>query len=401
MTSSLQGRFIDYNATYEHITALGDTHVSVVEGEENHDLSLINGVDIHEMVHVVRMDVPTDDHMPDFLVNDTPDLDSMPDIVYSSDGTTEPVSVRENASISGTLSPSNLSVRLTSSTSSGWCYIEAPDPGAEVYALKQVFRSDGREITIDDNAWTTHRTIRKEDEEPYRQHLVHIFDYDSTGDYTLIYEKVTSSTTTSLAKLEADGAPVKLGEDESLIVTAVFDGYFYVEPTDRVCGLRVTWSGSVSVGDKVTIKGAMGTTSSFERCVIAEEVNVLSSGNVIEPLIMTNNSLGGCDLDYDSASGSGQRGIEYCSGANNIGLLIKTTGKVTAVSKNYFYIDDGTHAKDGSIFRGVRVLSGTLTKPTKGDYVTVSGISSILRVGNYTFRSITPRYASDIEITGP
>ncbi|MCE5324772.1 right-handed parallel beta-helix repeat-containing protein [bacterium] len=401
MTSTLQGKFIDYSATYEHITDLGDLHLTSVDGDQTDDLSLINGVDIHELIHVVRIDVPGDDNKPDFLVNDEPDINSLPDIVYSSDATTAPVTSVTGATISGTLSPTNLQVHLSASAESGWCYIRGTDPGVERYRLTRVIRSDGREIMVDENAWTTHRTIRKEGQDPYRQHLVHIFDFDSTGEYTLIYEKVTSSTTTALAKQEADGASVSLGEDESLIVTAVFDGYFYVEPTDRVCGIRVTWSGEVSVGDSLTLSGTMGTTSSFERCLIADKVTVTGSGYTIEPFVMTNDSLGGCDLDYDATDGSGQRGIEYCSGANNIGLLVKTTGKVTAAGRTYFYIDDGTHANDGSIFQGVRVISGTLTKPTRGDYVTVTGISSILRVGDHIFRSITPRSASDIEIAGP
>jgi hypothetical protein len=67
----------------------------------------------------------------------------------------------------------------------------------------------------------------------------------------------------------------------------------------------------------------------------------------------------------------------------------------------YFYIDDGTNARDFSIFNGIRVRCGALTKPSSGDYVCVSGISSILKVNGRVFRSITPRDGADIQTMSP
>ncbi len=54
------------------------------------------------MNHVVRLTAPTDDGLPDFLVNDTTNVDALPDIVYSSDGSTYPVT---SLSISNTRPP--------------------------------------------------------------------------------------------------------------------------------------------------------------------------------------------------------------------------------------------------------------------------------------------------------
>jgi len=63
LTSTLQGLFIDYKATFQHVDPLG-----------NPRLSLVDGVEIHEMTHLVRADGAWDDGLPDFLVKLSPKL---------------------------------------------------------------------------------------------------------------------------------------------------------------------------------------------------------------------------------------------------------------------------------------------------------------------------------------
>jgi hypothetical protein len=185
MTCSLQGKFIEYKATFEHIDELG-----------NERLSLIDSVNIHELTHVVRVDVPADDGKPDFLVNDVPDSNYLPDILYCSDGSTAVVNVGVNATIDESVTTTNLQVHLDVTVPSGWIYIRASDPGMDQFRLVRVVRSDGREIMVRDNAWTTHRTIRLVGQSPYRENLLHIFDKNSSGSYTLIYEEIAPDVTT-------------------------------------------------------------------------------------------------------------------------------------------------------------------------------------------------------------
>jgi len=185
MTASLQGKFIkDQNMVkFEHVNDLG------IPG-----LSLIDRVNIHQIIHAVRVDVPNDDNKPDFLADDVDDPNFMPDTLYNSDGTTATVNVATNAAITGQLGSGNLQVKLTATAPNGWVYIRADDPGQEKFRLKKVIRSDGREIRIEDNAWTTHRTIRLTGQEPVKQNLVHVFDYiNNTCEYTLIYESLVDT----------------------------------------------------------------------------------------------------------------------------------------------------------------------------------------------------------------
>jgi hypothetical protein len=51
----------------------------------------------------------------------------------------------------------------------------------------------------------------------------------------------------------------------------------------------------------------------------------------ISPVSLTNKNLGGGDFFYDPGTGAGQIGVEDGVGVNNIGLLVKTCGTVTAV----------------------------------------------------------------------
>jgi len=93
----------------------------------------------------------------------------------------------------------------------------------ERYKLIRVVRSDGHEVMLDDNAWTTHRTIRLVGETPYRQHRLHILDKDSTGSYTLVYS-VTSGAAKAVSgtKMLADGSGVMLTGENAPVITGCF-----------------------------------------------------------------------------------------------------------------------------------------------------------------------------------
>ncbi|MCK5000127.1 MAG: hypothetical protein KAS23_11340, partial [Anaerohalosphaera sp.] len=178
MTASLQGEFIEYYASYEHIDGLGDPR-----------LSLIDSVDIHETEHVVYVEDPSDG-LPDFLTNDIPDVNDLPDHVFISDGSSEPVDVVTDASVNGTVTLEDLEVDLDiPQMPDGWTYIRLPDPGDNQFALVAVTRSDGAVIRLPDNAWLTHRVIREKGTDPYDRNRLHIFDLGVglPETYTLTY----------------------------------------------------------------------------------------------------------------------------------------------------------------------------------------------------------------------
>ncbi len=186
ITSTLQGLFIDYNATFEHLDGFGDPR-----------LSLIKEVEIHEMIHMIEALESKADGLPDFLVNDVADINDLPDTVHLSNGTTEPVMVYESATTGGAITNSNLSTTLTASLGSGWSYLRVPEPADGAFRLVRVERSDGLEIPLDKNVWTTDRTFIGLGRRPIYENILHLVDCNSTGSFTLFYEPLSGADVTA------------------------------------------------------------------------------------------------------------------------------------------------------------------------------------------------------------
>jgi hypothetical protein len=182
LTSTLQGLFLDYKATFQHLDNLGKTNLSLVEA-----------VTIHEMNRLVEAGGSFSDGKPDFLVNDEGDENDLPDTLYLSDGRTNSVKAVEQARIDGSLAGANRQVQLTATVGPGWSYFHVPDPGNGKFRLKRVTRSDGFEVSVNTNAWTTDRTFIGRGKRPNYENKVHLLDHDSTGRYVLEYEDVLTA----------------------------------------------------------------------------------------------------------------------------------------------------------------------------------------------------------------
>ncbi|MCJ8281886.1 MAG: hypothetical protein MJK14_19050, partial [Rivularia sp. ALOHA_DT_140] len=172
LKSSLQGKFIEYSATFEHLNSLGIP-----------ELSLIDSVNIHELVHLVRAEFPTDDGLSDFLVNDEFDAQFLPDTIYFSDGNTAPVNVILDATTDGAAILSDLEVNITANIAeTGWNYFRLDDPADGKFQIEKVLRSDGTALRLD-NVWRTDRTFPATGR-PVSENNLHLFDYNNTDGST-------------------------------------------------------------------------------------------------------------------------------------------------------------------------------------------------------------------------
>jgi uncharacterized membrane protein YgcG len=172
MTSSIQGLFIEYSATFEHVDAFGDPR-----------LSLIDSVEVLEMIRPVSAD---DDVLTDFLVNEFPDDNDYPDSLYLGNGQVFRVSVSTSGTPDRAPQPNSLSVALSAAMEPGWSYLRIPDPGQGGFILQKVIRSDGSELPSA-NHWLTDRTFVGEGRPPVRENVLHLLDKDSDGEFTLVY----------------------------------------------------------------------------------------------------------------------------------------------------------------------------------------------------------------------
>jgi uncharacterized membrane protein YgcG len=380
MISNFQGRFVEFNATYRHVNPLNDD-----------SLSLIDRVDIHELDHVVRILHPADDRKPDFLVNADPDPDYLPDVVFNSTGEVHPVTARTDGVVDGPVNNARLQARVTlSSPPSGFVYIRIPDPSGGQHPLLRVIRSDGVEIRMVENAWTTHRVKRPQGGTPYREDLVHIFDYNSTGSYTLVYGYRTPvNAEAGEVKLQRDGVEVQMGGTLGLVVTAVFPDSIYVESHDRSAGIRVVGVRSAE-GDWVRFRGVMRTGENGERYIEARELVKVGEG-ALDPLGMTVRSLYCGDFFYNPATGEGQRGMAGGAGLNVVGLLVQVTGTVTEAGDGYFMLTDG-YGRNVGVW-----LTQGMVAPAVSSLARVTGVVTTVRVNGELYPVVRVRRPEDVQ----
>ena len=195
------------------------------------------------------------------------------------------------------------------------------------------------------------------------------------------------------------------------VVTAAWPDFFYVESDDRVCGIRVEKPGhGLAAGMRVDVIGELDTNPDGELCVAGARVIPSGSGAVL-PLGLSARWVGGSAFYYSPQIGSGQRGttaftgmgdvrrLQDIAGLNNIGLLIKTWGRVTMTGTDCFYVDDGSGLDDGDpAARGVKVVvPAGLDIPDSGRFVDVTGVSSCFRAEDGLRRLIRVRAAQDIQ----
>ena len=118
-------------------------------------------------------------------------------------------------------------------------------------------------------------------------------------------------------------------EVKNCVVTASFDDCVYVESKDRTWGIKVVGA-DVSTG-MITVNGKIKTDDNGERYIEADSYTLTDSATTVKPFYIPCSKLGGGDYFYSSYSTRGQRGVTGGSGLNNVGMLVRTMGKVTAV----------------------------------------------------------------------
>jgi len=193
------------------------------------------------------------------------------------------------------------------------------------------------------------------------------------------------------ARVQSDGALVKLAEQLVSAGASQMGDRFYIESPDRSCGIQVRRASGDQPAerDKVTVIGSMGLADG-ERAVLSSSVTRTATGCTLpDPVCTTNRNLGGGD------AGSLNPGITGACGLNNIGLLVKTWGKVTYIGSDHFYIDDGSGVQ-GAGHVGIKIRCPGLTKPSSTQYVVATGISSLELDGSTRYPVLRVRKQADL-----
>ena len=194
----------------------------------------------------------------------------------------------------------------------------------------------------------------------------------------LTYKEVTIPE----AKLLGDGWAVIF---DGVVVTALFDGIYYVSQPERSAGMRVEGSTvGLNIGSVISVRGTLVTSADQERFLQSVQHFVWGQSG-IRALTFNTAALGGARFPDGSAESVGQTGISWVTaGLNNVGLLARVAGVVTSTiaETGEFTISDGARwpgvpVADWVGNPGVRVKASGLTLPQVGSKVIVEGAVSL------------------------
>lgn len=181
LTSTLLGHFTDYKVEATHVTSY-----------DNPDLSLLDTVRIHELIRGIRVDESITPKITGFMVNDIPDAEDFPDMMYLTDGSVAPVVKAKDAKFTGSGSNRTLTVKPSAS---GWNYISIEDPTKGSMKLVSV---NGDTNLDTRKVWQTDRTLR-DGKDPKYEHRIHVVDYfdnvttraasSTSGEFRLVFEE--------------------------------------------------------------------------------------------------------------------------------------------------------------------------------------------------------------------
>jgi hypothetical protein len=185
LTSSLLGHFIDMDAKYSHLNSHG-----------NPELSLIESVDIHELI---RSGQALDRDTTIFLVNDFADAEDTPDTLWFQDTAQSCEVLTSNHILVGEPSfnlnadPPTLSFTIQA-LQTGWHYVNLDDPanfaalpGERRYEITGTTRRlQGSQTDLElpfRNCWQTDRTI-PDGQDPINENRLHLIDQLEIGSYS-------------------------------------------------------------------------------------------------------------------------------------------------------------------------------------------------------------------------
>ena len=195
MSCSLSGQFVEFTADYSHSDELG--------GELT---SLLDAVNTHFLVQDVLVDVAGRDSIRDFLAKDG-------DVyrIYESEGVDTDVF---DQSTSSNFNGSGDAYTLSTPVTSGFMYVKLSDPLGGQKDIKEVVRSDGKRIKIE-NAWLS--KTRNENQE--WEYFFNLFDDNATGSYTVAFKDAAGPSHAPVLQFIPDQTVVE-GEQLSFLVEA-------------------------------------------------------------------------------------------------------------------------------------------------------------------------------------
>lgn len=180
LTASLMGHFTEYDVSVTHVTDYG-----------NPDLSLLDRVTIHELIHSMNATIG-DKVYRAWITNDEPDAEDAPDHIYFANGTDEELATLSEATRMERIDATHYRVTVPTNVPRNWFYTTVPNPAGKYAKILSITDETNNRPLDAANFWTTDYTMKDgiDPQLDYRLHIADIVSGKGTNTYIVEFEPI-------------------------------------------------------------------------------------------------------------------------------------------------------------------------------------------------------------------
>ena len=180
LTASLMGHFTEYDVSVIHVTDYG-----------NPDLSLLDRVTIHELIHSMNATIG-DKVYRAWITNDEPDAEDAPDHIYFANGTDEELATLSEATRMERIDATHYRVTVPTNVPRNWFYTTVANPAGKYAKILSITDETNNRPLDAANFWTTDYTMKDgiDPQLDYRLHIADIVSGKGTNTYIVEFEPI-------------------------------------------------------------------------------------------------------------------------------------------------------------------------------------------------------------------
>lgn len=180
LTASLMGHFTEYDVSVTHVTDYG-----------NPDLSLLDRVTIHELIHSLNATIG-DKVYRAWITNDEPDAEDAPDHIYFANGTDEELVTLSGETRMERIDATHYRVTVPTGMPRNWFYTAVANPAGKYAKILSITDETNNRPLDPANFWTTDYTMKDgiDPQLDYRLHIADIVSGKGTNKYIVEFEPI-------------------------------------------------------------------------------------------------------------------------------------------------------------------------------------------------------------------
>ena len=180
LTASLMGHFTEYDVSVTHVTDYG-----------NPDLSLLDRVTIHELIHSMNATIGGKVYRA-WITNDEPDAEDAPDHIYFANGTDEELATLSEETRMERIDATHYRVTVPTNVPRNWFYTSVANPAGKYAKILSITDETNNRPLDAANFWTTDYTMKDgiDPQLDYRLHIADIVSGKGTNTYIVEFEPI-------------------------------------------------------------------------------------------------------------------------------------------------------------------------------------------------------------------